>query len=557
MPPPFFAGMSLWFQSRRVFVLLVALWGFTLAGIQSFPLETHEAFVLATAQEMKTGGDWILPRFNDELRLNKPPLNYWATLLVAAADPVRADIQIYHGRLVSLLAVLMMVLLTVRTGRKLYGRETGILAAVFIMGTGGMLSLSNNAKPDTLYAALCTLQLAAWIDAWQAATPSRQRWSAWLGWAAAGLATLTKGPQVPAVFLLGMAAFLAAGPDRRRALAVLRPLSGAALFCTLVLPWWLLLQQRLRALGVDFSDSQLSGSLLHNLASWRELLSVYYLWMPLAQMLPFSLLLVPLLPRLVKSRPPMSPATRLLAYVSITLLVLFTLGGHYRKHYLLPLLPVFALLLADSVRLIRFPGFNAAWVKLLVVAGAAGALGCAGLMLWQGEYAALALFAGLSLLTARLLSRELADTFGGQPLFARQLLVMAAAVIPLGTGFYTYAPAQRWPATEQELKKFAGEQLSGNDRLVCWKTSVNILPYFARRPVQAFTDEAKLRRYVADNQNRHPVFAVLPAHELPAFGERFEIRHVRTSDNRRNPKNSLSLVEILGSREGLPAQKTD
>jgi len=539
-------------------VLLVALWVLTLAGIQAIPLETHEAFVLATAQEMQTGGDWVLPRFNSELRLTKPPLNYWATLLVSAVDPSNADIQIFHGRLVSMLAVLLMVFLTARTGGKLYGKETGVLAAAMLLCSSGMLHLSHNAKPDVLYAALCTLQLSAWLEAWKADTPFRQKGCALLGWVAVGLATLTKGPQVPAVFLLGLLVFLISGPDRRRVMQILRPVSGVVVACLLVLPWWLLLQQRLRALGVDIADSQLSGSLLHNLASWQELLSMYYLGLTLVQMLPVSLLLILIIPQFIKrDRPVMQPATRLLACVSIALLVLFTLGGHYRKHYLLPLLPVYSIFLANSVRFLRFKGFSGIWNKGLWAGGAMGAAACAGFMVWRGEYGVLGLYVGLGLLVARLLRLELAGSFREQPVFTRQLLVLAAALTLLGAGLYAYLPTSLWQEREQEFKRSAGERLSDNDRLVCWKTSVNILPYFVRQPVRAFTEEDKLLLYVKANQSSHPVFAIMPAREMPAFNALFKTRTLQTATNKRKPSKSLGFVEIQGLQEAPSAQKQE
>ncbi len=554
---PFEKGAR-FFHGRRVFVLLVALWVLTLAGIQAIPLETHEAFVLATAQEMQTGGDWVLPRFNSELRLTKPPLNYWATLLVSAIDPSRDDIQIYHGRLVSLFAVLLMVLLTAKAGGKLYGKETGVLAAVMLLCSSGMLQLSHNAKPDVLYAALCTLQLFAWVEAWKADTPSRQRGCALLGWVAVGLATLTKGPQVPAVFLLGLLVFLLSGPDRRRVFQILRPVSGLIVASLLVLPWWLLLQQRLRALGVDVADSQLSGSLLHNLASWKELLGVYYLWQTLVQMLPVNLLLILILPQFIKKdRPVMQPATRLLACVSIALLILFTLGGHYRKHYLLPLLPVYSVFLANSARFLRFQGVDGILKKGLWAVAAVGAAVCAGFMVWRGEYGVLGLYVGVGLLVARLLKLELAGSFREQPVFIRQLLVMTAALTVLGAGFNAYLPTALWQEKEQDFKRSIGKRLSENDRLVCWKTSVNILPYFVRQPVRAFTEEDKLLAYVKETQSSHPVFALMSAGEMPSFNAFFKTRTRQTFINKKKPTKSLAFVEILGLQVPPPAHKQE
>ena len=547
--------ISCFFHSSHVFVLLVALWVLTLVGIQSIPLETHEAFVLATAQEMKTSGDWILPRFNNEPRLKKPPLNYWATLLVSAVDPVNSDIQIYHGRIVSLLAALMMVLLTARAGEKLYGKETGILAALFLMCTSGLLNYSHNAKPDVLYAAFCTLQLFAWMDAWKAEDASpRQKRNALLGWAAAGLATLTKGPQVPAVFLLGLLAFLVTGQDRRRVLNILRPLGGTIVFCLLVLPWWIFLQHRLQALGIDIADSQLSGSLLRNIVSWKELLSLFYLWGPVVEMLPVSLLLVILIPHLIKKRPVMQPSIKLLVYVSITMLILFTFIGQYRKHYILPLLPFFSLFIANSLQSTRFRGINKHGVRCLCAAGFAGAVGCAGFMILDKAYGVLLLFSALSLATAFILKQELSSDFRESSAFTKQMVMITSALTLLGAGYHAYQPGTKWRTAEQEFKKQAGELISSNDRLVCWKTSVNVLPYFVKQSVCAFTDQENLTSYLADNQNRHPVFAIIPATELSSFSGLFENQILRTATNKKEKKKSLCLVKIQDIR-GYPPSK--
>ena len=79
--------------------------GLALAGreLGRPPLEVHEAYVVQTAQEMNQRGSWVVPWFNGEPRLKKPPLSYWATALVgrlAGHDPLRpAD-----GRIPSALA---------------------------------------------------------------------------------------------------------------------------------------------------------------------------------------------------------------------------------------------------------------------------------------------------------------------------------------------------------------------------------------------------------------------------------------------------------------------
>ena len=66
----------------------------------SIPLDSHEIFVAETAQEMLQRGDWIVPYFNGEPRLNKPPVSYWATAALAYAAGAAPRVSEIHARLV-------------------------------------------------------------------------------------------------------------------------------------------------------------------------------------------------------------------------------------------------------------------------------------------------------------------------------------------------------------------------------------------------------------------------------------------------------------------------
>ncbi len=284
--------MRITWETWRWPLILLGLWSITLTGIGSIPLETHEVFVLQTTREMELQGDWVVPSFNNEPRLKKPPLNYWATAMVSRLDPFSDDVQIWHGRLVSLLAGLVIVFATYHAGKTIYTPDVGRLASVLILTMQGYITLFHNARPDGLYATFCALTLFAWMYAWKSEDGSKAQYLyGWLGWGMAGLATLTKGPQGPAVFLTGMLLFLLGGTDRKRTLRVLRPFVGLAIFCSLVLPWWFLLQHRLLELRIDLSETQLSGSLLHNLAGWKEIISFYYPLHLLSLMIPVSLII--------------------------------------------------------------------------------------------------------------------------------------------------------------------------------------------------------------------------------------------------------------------------
>jgi 4-amino-4-deoxy-L-arabinose transferase-like glycosyltransferase len=67
------ANERLW---RVLLAALVVLGiGVALPGSTTVPLESHEIYVAQTAREMAARGDWLVPHFNGQPRLQKPPLS--------------------------------------------------------------------------------------------------------------------------------------------------------------------------------------------------------------------------------------------------------------------------------------------------------------------------------------------------------------------------------------------------------------------------------------------------------------------------------------------------
>lgn len=65
---------------RTLLVLVVLLLPALFVGLGERPLyKIQEVRIAETAREMLESGDWLIPRYNGELRLQKPPLPYWVT----------------------------------------------------------------------------------------------------------------------------------------------------------------------------------------------------------------------------------------------------------------------------------------------------------------------------------------------------------------------------------------------------------------------------------------------------------------------------------------------
>lgn len=88
----------------------------------------HEARVVVTGHNMAESGDYVVPRFNDWLRLQKPPLPYWtvAALVNLVGHPIGEGLF----RLPSAIMGMACVLLTLLIARQLFDRKLALIAAM-------------------------------------------------------------------------------------------------------------------------------------------------------------------------------------------------------------------------------------------------------------------------------------------------------------------------------------------------------------------------------------------------------------------------------------------
>ena len=371
-----------WWLCGAGLVLLALVVG--APAIDRIPLESHEIFVVQSTREMAARGDWLTPWFNGQPRLNKPPFNYWATGAVAALDGSLPVAEAWHARAVSVAAGAGMVLLTLWLGVVLFDRATAGLAALLLVSSAGLFTYTHNARPDMLYAFFVTALLASAIAALRrvaaaggAGNSQATVWHyaalAWLGFAAA---TLTKGPHVPAMALLGVA--IAGWRESGGWRPVLGGLHlGKGLACVLLAcgSWWLWL--RLQLDRETLGGSQLGGSLL--MPSLAKLGDPYYFYRPLQ-------LLAPWLPLVLGSAamfalPAVRRDTSWLWWPLLATCLVLSLGRQYRYFYLLPMLTPLCLLLArglvmglkaDGARWVRPALWLALGLQLVVTLAAAG-----------------------------------------------------------------------------------------------------------------------------------------------------------------------------------------
>lgn len=334
------------------------------AGTTSLPLDAHEAYVVQTTREMQDHKNWIVPVFNNRPRLKKPPLNYWITGAVAWLTGSPDNVQPWHGRVASIIAALALIIFAFLLAKKLYNRQLALVSALLLATSLGLFNYSHDARPDMLYSLFCTAGFTAFVFAWKAEQHSKRMflvYSMWLAWA---LATLTKGPHLPAMYLVACLVFSRIiGLSWKNILELTRPLSGIVLFICVTTPWWIMLDHALGGGGLQ--GTQLSGTLLT--VKFNNIFKFYYFYRPLLLVLPW-LVFIPFTIRWLMDAEEFSEANLLLGLLILVPAVFLTFGSQERWFYLLPsLAPMIILLAAGVIHLINdtLQGSSKYWLNIM------------------------------------------------------------------------------------------------------------------------------------------------------------------------------------------------
>lgn len=403
MTPPFLSRLAA--GTIRPYLVLTALClALFLPGLAAVPpLDRDESrFMQATKQMLETG-DYVRINFQDESRAKKPVGVYW---LQAASVSLLAEgrTAAWAYRLPSLLAAWAAALLTFAFGQSLFGRSAALLGAGLTAASLTLVLEAHQAKTDAvLLACVVAAQgaLARFYLQGHGGKPPGVG-VALVFWIAQGVGILVKGPIVPMVSLLTMAALAVA--DRRLAwLHGLRPVTGLLVAAAIVAPWAAAISE---ATGGAFIGDAVRSDLLPKLIGGQESHGAwpgYYLLLATLTLWPGSLFLWPALAAAWRRRGE-APVRFILAWVAPAW-VMFELIPTKLPHYVLPTYPALALLIGSAVvgghaalgaRAARW--YYVAWAGVgLLLAGAAVAAPAMlgdGLSMWSLPAATAALAAG-------------------------------------------------------------------------------------------------------------------------------------------------------------------
>ena len=319
--------------STTAATLLAAAALLTLLGHK--PLTSWDEGIYAEISREMLGGSWIVPHWNGQPWMEKPPLMLWIT----ASFFKLFGITEFWARAASALSGVAIVGIL----HAWLGRREGLLAAWFstimLLLTFGFLHPARAGEMDTLLSLGCLLAVVG-LAAVQESFESRGLAQGWLlFWLGCATVLMTKGAAVVLpVLTLVILALVARWPLRR-----FGPwfLAGFALFLMIVLPWHIAMYCRF---GPVFLHEYLGYHVLsratqaieHHDTRWW-----YFLWVLLVSAPPFCLL-YPFSTAAALRRTALRPW----ALFALVVLFFFSIVRTRLPHYIAPAYPAFTLITA-------------------------------------------------------------------------------------------------------------------------------------------------------------------------------------------------------------------
>lgn len=339
-------------QGRRASILLGSgLFMILLLQALIAPLQEPDEGRSATiAWEMTSSGDWLTPRLNGIRYYEKPPLFFWSA---AAAMAVLGPCE-FAARIPSVMASFLTVLLVAQWGRRLGRPGSELLAGAALSSVLLFALMARVAFVDPLLTLAITASLYCadrFLLDRSAGPTSSGRYR--LGfWGALALAALVKGPVGIVLPLASVGAYCLATKDWRSLRSLLRP-DGLALLVLITAPWFVAMSLRSPAYPLEFLLGQNLDRFVAGSRFNRDRPFWYYLPVLLVGFLPWTFLLPGIVTQVREAwrdRTRRESGHRLfLASAALVPFLVLSIAHSKLPHYLLPICPPFALLVADTL----------------------------------------------------------------------------------------------------------------------------------------------------------------------------------------------------------------
>jgi 4-amino-4-deoxy-L-arabinose transferase-like glycosyltransferase len=344
------AGSS---RCAAVMLVIISLLAFLPGFFQIPPVDRDEAYFAQATKQMIETGDYVDIRYQDDVRYRKPVGIYWLQAAVvntaSALGLPDALTTIWLYRVPSLIGAIGAVLATYWCALAFVSRRGAVLAALMMMTSTILGVEARLAKTDAVL--LFTVVLAMSVLARVYLAPRRNDPQPGLGllavfWTALAVSILVKGPII--LMVVGLAAASLCVFDRSaRWLLALRPLPGIAWLLLLALPWFIAIYMRV---GSQFLVGSVGQDMLAKVANSQETHGAppgLYFVLFFATFFPASMLAGLAAPAVWAVR--REPAARFLLAWLVPSWIVFELVVTKLPHYVMPLYPAIAILIAGAV----------------------------------------------------------------------------------------------------------------------------------------------------------------------------------------------------------------
>jgi 4-amino-4-deoxy-L-arabinose transferase-like glycosyltransferase len=318
---------------------LTAVW-----GISGRAMENHECLVSITAREMLVSNDWILPSCNGQLRLEKTPLSYW---LVAGLGKITGNIDEFTARFPSALFAFLSALAILYFVKQWLDIRVAIISALVWATSFGYINYAHNARPEMIFTFFVILCFLAFYSAAIEQIRKKQIIYMLVFWISFGLSMLAKGPAPIPLVLIPLFFYIAIF-KQWKILPKLLPVVGVIIFLAIVLPWPLVIGYRVNWNLVvwkhNFFDRLFGNYAPGNYPFYLYIIYTFAFIAPWVALVP-----VALISPFYKIWGKKQKVMLFLWICFITDLIFLTICGGKRKHYMLPIMPVIAILVGIAL----------------------------------------------------------------------------------------------------------------------------------------------------------------------------------------------------------------
>lgn len=517
----FLERLLAWFRPvNRQITALVTLWalvGLTnLGGADLWDID--EGNNTEASREMREAGNWVVPTFNYELRVDKPALINWLQII---SGMVFGEGE-FAARFPSAVAGLFTILAVWTFGRVWLGGMAGFAAGLVLAGSPMFVAAMRFANPDSLLTALVSWCL---IFLHFGMRSGRGVWWLFAASACSALAMLGKGPiglALPGAILLVYLLF--AGGWRRVPWFYLP--GALLLWLAIAAPWYIWV-------GTETKFAWHKGFFLqHNLGRFSAPMENhagplwYYLPVILGGTFPFSSLLgLPLLTWRKNTRALLgdrffTSGIFVAAWLAVPLVV-FSISRTKLPNYVLPAYPALAIWLSLGMVAWRRGWIEPkqGWIRFgmvtLVVAGAgmvAGLLAASGALPLGSLSAKMKPLSGLEWIAPAGLILVAGGVAGlvwsRQPLQAISVVTWSGLLLTMTLGAWNGQTLNRHKAPKRLAGFLPADLRKVEARLGTFDWFQPSLVFYARRPVSRILSEKDLMVFL---QQPIPAFVALPA----------------------------------------------